>query len=285
MGKDREQNNNPESIIPQEATLTPQEIGFIKDAKKVIRGHLARTILVASAVLAGAGVIAVEKTGSFNPLASHVGSANHLVINNLHESYKQLIDMLPEAEKAEANAITVTFNFKNNSGSPQNDMYIDFHDDDPGNSNQDAIFVRGDLTCSPDSGNSPDHKWNCSSVAPITSNAPDGSGCSDTLVCIAEERFTYDCSANAHLIAVMHWGTRPSGSGNGAGAQEGSAAGSCSVGVGGIAELPNVKALPQESAQSSDNEITPFEIGGAVAVATALTAAGAALHSRRKRSS
>ncbi|OGE10871.1 hypothetical protein A3A60_02745 [Candidatus Curtissbacteria bacterium RIFCSPLOWO2_01_FULL_42_26] len=82
-------------------------------------------------------------------------------------------------------------------------------------------------------------------------------------------------------VTSWAWGTRPSGSG---GEAEGGVSGTCSDGVGGIAKLADVKALPQEFAQSSDNNLTPFEIGGAVAVAGAFTAAGTLLYSRRNRS-
>src|SRR3990167_3369375 len=98
----REQRPNIETAAFQETTLTPEETGFIKEAKKVITGHLARTILVFSAVLAGAGIVTAEKTGSFDPITNPVNSANHLVLNNLDRSYEQLIDKLPEVEVVSA---------------------------------------------------------------------------------------------------------------------------------------------------------------------------------------
>jgi len=57
---------------------------------------------VAAVSIATAGVAAVEKTGFFDPLTSSVESASHLVLDNLHKSYDQLIDKLPEVEKAQA---------------------------------------------------------------------------------------------------------------------------------------------------------------------------------------
>lgn len=63
---------------------------------------------VAAISIAAAGGAAVEKFGSFDPLTNPVESANHLVLNNLYESYKQLIDRLPEVGKAEAAAVTST---------------------------------------------------------------------------------------------------------------------------------------------------------------------------------
>lgn len=83
-----------EATAPQE-TLTPGERRSVKDAKRIIGNHLTRTILIVSAVLAGVGAAAVEKSDSFDPLASSAGSANHLVLNNLHRAYDQLIDELP----------------------------------------------------------------------------------------------------------------------------------------------------------------------------------------------
>src|SRR3990167_5514207 len=114
MGKERpiDQSSYSEGVAGQDAPLTSIEGDFVKDAKKVISGHLARTVLVVSAVLAGAGIVA-EKTGSFDPLASSVESANHLVLNNLDKSYDQLVDKLPEVEDAEANPINIVTNLPN----------------------------------------------------------------------------------------------------------------------------------------------------------------------------
>ena len=71
----RAQYTDIETAVPQEITLTWRERRFVKNAKKVIGGHLARTILIMSAVLAGAGIGTVEKSGSFDPLANSVASA------------------------------------------------------------------------------------------------------------------------------------------------------------------------------------------------------------------
>jgi len=57
---------------------------------------------VATMSLAAGGIVAVEKTGVFDPLASSVDSANHLVLKTPHKAYEQLIEMLPGAENAEA---------------------------------------------------------------------------------------------------------------------------------------------------------------------------------------
>ena len=67
MGKERpiDQSSYSEGVAGQDAPLTSIEGDFVKDAKKVISGHLARTVLVVSAVLAGAGIIAVEKAEAY----------------------------------------------------------------------------------------------------------------------------------------------------------------------------------------------------------------------------
>ena len=251
---------------------------------------------VAAVSVLAAGGVAVEKTGLFDPLASSVESANHLVLNNLRNSYNQLIDSLPEVEKAEANAIQVTFNFTNNSGSPQYQMYINFHDNDIANSDQDAIFVSGDLTCSPDSGSSPDHKWNCSGpvIQPIIQlpfpsgcgilfNQPCCEGIGNLEACTAVEKFQYDCSANAHLIADAYWGTRPQAP-QVSSAAEAQVSGASSCSVGGIAQLPDVESSPQDMNSEKSKDYTTSIAAGVAAVAAAVAATGAALYSRRNRS-
>ena len=57
----REQDTNMGAAASQEITFTPQEIEFVKNTKKVIGRYAARAILVVSAVLAGAGIVATEK--------------------------------------------------------------------------------------------------------------------------------------------------------------------------------------------------------------------------------
>lgn len=61
MERETQRHSEVEVTAPQE-TLTPEERRFVRDAKKVIAGHLARAALIFSAVLAGAGVATEEKS-------------------------------------------------------------------------------------------------------------------------------------------------------------------------------------------------------------------------------
>ena len=108
---------------------------------------------VAAISIAAAGAVAVEKSGSFDTLSAPANSASHLVLNNLHNSFEQLIDKLPEVEKAEAVTTQKTFNFVNNTGFGQGYLYIDFDDV--------AHRLNGDGSCSSVSGDYWDDKWNC----------------------------------------------------------------------------------------------------------------------------
>lgn len=78
----------------------------------------------------------------------------------------------------------------------------------------------------------------------------------------------------------------PGGSGSGAGDREGNAAGtgSCSVSVGGIAELPDVEAIPQNMNSEKSRDYTTPIAGGIVATLAAVAATGAAMYIRKSRS-
>lgn len=73
-----EQNTYFESIKLQETPLTPTERKFVKGAKKVIGGYLARTVLIFSAVLAGAGVV-LENAEAQGPYTQNVNVDGHTV--------------------------------------------------------------------------------------------------------------------------------------------------------------------------------------------------------------
>lgn len=69
-------------------------------AKRNRLNIVARSVAVVS--ITAAGVAAVEAAASFDLLPNPVDSANHLVLTDLHKSYEELIDKLPEVGSAEA---------------------------------------------------------------------------------------------------------------------------------------------------------------------------------------
>lgn len=278
---------------------------------------------VAAILTAAAGAAAVEKTGSFDPLTNPANSANHLVLNDLHDSYNMLIDKLPEVDKAEAtscnsddtiasSATAPNGNFLNVCGqsgsgilewrlynSSKTELSGGFFFTDDGSAAKAGLWVTPDSTFllmfSAYGGLS---QWSI--------YGPDGAWLTSVYLSLAGYSLlsVNDISDNKFRIRACNtitdslYNTTFASNGNKLWWTEGE---TCSnplptptststpvpptppPGVGGIAHLPDVEALPQESAQSSDNNITPFEIGGAMAVAGALTAAGV-LYTRRNRS-
>lgn len=255
-GSERSTGHYIEGVEPQDTPLIQDERAFVKDAKRVIGRHLARTVLIVGAVLAGAGVV-VEKTGSFDPLSNPVDSANHPVLNDLHNSYEHLVDKLPEVDKAEADAALVTFIIENRTGATHNALQITF---DPA-TDSGVTFVSGTFTCSPAG---PD-KFNCSggSIAPETLDNFGRYECvTAPFVCFVGETFTGD-SWSLRISSTV-WSTSSVSS------------------VGGIAELPNVETSPQNiTSEKSTDYATPIAEGIAGAVAAA-GAVGAGLYIRRK---
>ena len=277
----RAQYTDIEATTPQETTLTPCERRFVKDAKRIIGNHLTRTILIASAVLAGAGIVAGEKSGSFDPLASSVNSASHLVLKDLHRAYDQLINELPKVENEEA-ALTCskTFHLVNDSGDPQTKLWIDFDPETDTNVN----FDSGDISCT-DAGQD---KFNCSGSTVIVFLSEDGT-CPlgpGLYPCTADETFLYDYVSPGPQLTIANWGWGPRPAGQSplkAVEQEQTADNSCPGSVGGIAELPDLSNSPQDTtSQQSEDNIVPIAAGVAAA-AGALTAGGALLYSRRRR--
>jgi len=286
MSKERsiDQSSYSKGEAGQDIALTPVEREFVKDSKNVISGHLARTVLIASAVLAGAGIVA-EKSGSFDLLPNPVDSANHLVLKGLDKSYDQLIDKLPEVKDAEANPVlyTIETNLTNRpAGAIGGVAYFDFDYTTHlvTNSFKNAI----DWHCYPVGPNrvppNDSDKFTCG-VCPANSNRPPHVG-------EALKIYFFNTGLNLHITA-QDWGPRPSGGGAEAG--EGSAAGSGSCSVGGIAQQPDVEALPQDitsepqdiTSEKSKDYTTPIAVGIAGAVVAAVAATGAALHIRRNR--
>ena len=208
---------------------------------------------VAAISIAAAGVAAAEKSGLFDPLDS-VGSANHLVLSNLHNSYEQLIDNLPKAEKAEAlSTMVITIgcsrdglNHLHVSGSVVTDAAP------PVGINAVAIALKQTnnpaVTASGATGANGNYD---------IANAPAG---------FIEENVTYKFTKTGYDDINDNF--------------------ECAIGksVGGISELPNVKALPQDTTSEKSNDNT-VPIAAGIAAAGAITAAAAALYIRRNRPS
>ena len=280
---------------------------------------MARTVLIVSAVLAGAGTVAAEKSGLFDPVASFVDSANHLALNNLHKSYEQLIDKLPEVEKAEAAppAPEVTYP-SSNPGVPNTNCnegeIIDFTPHSRtvyvNQSTYKAFTV--DACLNTDSGlevrlveedGTTDDTLGKITVASLI---PDSNGATSM-----EITFYLDCvdggwwlpnkivgssgysqEGDASLaIETDYAATFPPEIGNSfdnVGNETGAAQMSCldvkSGGVGGIAELPEISE-PQKNITSEKTTDKTIPIAaGVAAAAAAVTATGAALYIRRNRS-
>lgn len=344
MGKEisRDQNIDTGVAASQEATFTPQEIGFIKEAKRIIGQHLTRTILVVSAVLAGTGIIVAEKSGSFDPLDSRVDSAKHLVLNNLHKSYEQLIDTLPEVEKAEATPPDpVTWNpslnplitITNGNCEPEK---IDFTPHSTTMHVGDHLAFTVDACLNQDlqiffklvevDGASDDTLDRISVSTSDIFNGAQTVGIKFYLDCVdgftrydpnrvvGAYSYSQDFDSSADLAVEIEYDPIypdytnytdnvgadtgvakikcldvgcSSGSGSGTEIQDGNtAAGSCSGGsVGGILEEPDVESFSQDIASEKNPDYTvPITAGLASAVA-AVTIAGAAFYTNRKRSS
>ena len=234
---------------------------------------------LAAISIAAAGVAAVEGAASFDLLPNPVESANHLVLNNLHNSYKQLIDKSsPKVEKAEAaQPLTIVSNLTRRPADDINGTvaYFDF---DYTTHLVLASFVEAPgWSCRPVG---PDvalpnesNKFNCSTYCTPHNPVPAIGG--------ALKIAFFNTSKDLHFTAQF-WGRRPTGAG--AEAQEGSTAGSCSGGVGGIAELPDVKGLPQNMNSEKSKDYTTPIAAGVAAVAAAVATTGAVLYSRRNRS-
>ena len=230
---------------------------------------------VAAISIAAAGAAAVEKFGSFDLLPNPVDSANHLVLNNLHESYEQLIDKLPEVEKAEAAEAPKTCNWvvlltlyhcvvtqqpaakirvvatdhiAINTPTLEEFLGIPYWQDHICHANVTDVNLNSiDATVVVDAEN--DH---CDTFGPYPVNVN-------------------ICASN------VGW---PAGTESG----EIAGSGSCSSGVGGIAALPEVRELPQNMTSEKSKDYTnPIAVGIAGAVA-AITATGAVLYTRRNRS-
>src|SRR3989344_432953 len=79
-----------------------------RESRKENFAHRNRLNIVARSLAAisitAAGVGAAEKSGAFDLLEGPVDSANHLVLDTPHKAYEKLIDKLPGAENAEAQA-------------------------------------------------------------------------------------------------------------------------------------------------------------------------------------
>ena len=284
-----EQSAYLEGVAEQDTPLTPNERAFVKDAKKVIGNYWARSVLIVSAVLAGTGIVAAEKTGSFYPFTNSVDSANHLLLNNLHDSYEQLVDKLPSVEKAEAaDDRSRKFSFQNRSGANQTALWLTFSNND----NIDGVaFNSGTEPCTDIGANN--LKFDCSgtqTISYITSEtgcgflflSPCCLGTGNLAPCTATETFRYTVS---NLCAVLElsdsgWGTRPANRSPQV-AGQGQAAGSCSVG--GIAQLPEISDSSQNITPEKTKDYTlPIEAGVAGTVA-AVVAGGVLLYSRRNR--
>lgn len=183
--------------------------------------------------------------------------------------YLQLINNLPNTEKAEASLLNRTFNFPNDSGSPQDHGYVNFRE------SKVAHFKSGDLSCSSVSGDYADDQWNCS--GPIIYISP----CIDPPTCIAVETFAYECSQGT-LEADWFWGQRPTNAPQ-VSAKQVSTNDVCSS-VGGVAEAPDLNQLNENlDTKNKDNTLTIAS--GVAAAAAAITATGAAFYINRRRSS
>jgi len=232
---------------------------------------------VAAVSVAAAGAVAVEKTGLFDPLTNPVESANHLVLNNLDEAYKQLIDKLPEVEKAEANPINIETNLPTRPAGTNGtiarfafddftNLVVDSFNNAPG-WNCTARSNPGDTTYG--------DKFNCFTY------------CNNPVPAIGgalKIRF-FNTGKDLH-ITDQTWGVLwPSPAGAEAGDQEGSAAGtggSCSVG--GIMEAQDLSNLPQNMDSEKSRDYTAPIAAGIGAAVAAVAATGGVLYSRRKRS-
>ena len=321
---------------------------------------VARSVAAISVV--AAGIAAVEKSGLFDPLANHVDSANHLVLNNLHESYEQLVDKLPEVENAEAQTgvddIVVgqkTIAIIPETGATQDDIeyiravIVNLVNDSPVNfttyvneSSVNSIIVRvyrnnttvlgGKVLCQPPGGSgsnvvridladndviadylevfSADDKQiiyftkNQQTLAhefghlnytdcddPSLKENPVlieiGAGWTRTRYgyCRLSDNKTVsdiEVGPDRHqgVLNVSRWRSDRVGAG-GAWPDE-----VCSEdAVGGIVKQPDVEALPQDIASEKNPDYTtPIAAGVAAAITGTLTAAGAVLYIRRKRS-
>ena len=201
-----EQGSYFESFKPQDTPLTPTERAFAKDAKKVIAGHLARTVLIVSAVLAGAGVV-VEPSHD-NPLAIH-------------------------SNTAEAVSRSVKFTIENRTGSPQTELTITL-----GNTNANIVFLRGDKPCT----NTSDDIFHCSSSAVVASYTVYGD-CPSGFSCKVSETFGYDACPTPTETHVWGSGSGRSSSKEEVEAVAVAGGESCDA-VGGIAEPPPLREAP-----------------------------------------
>lgn len=205
---------------------------------------VARSVAVVG--IAAAGAAAVEKTGLFDPLESSVNSANHLVLNNLRKSYEQLIDTLPEVEKAEAAAVasTCTFPAITSVGECNNPIGDGYHI---------AILLPG-KTCH----------------ANVHQGNPGSDGVFDVQVvenivnCTTFDGSPLPVNATFCCADAAPKPTPKS--------------------VGGIAELPDVNALPQNIDSEKSTDYTLPIAAGITAAVAAAAATGGVLYSRRNRS-
>ena len=209
---------------------------------------------VAAISIAAAGVAVVEETGSFDPITNPVNSANHLVLNNLHNSYEQLIDKLPEVEKAQAavaaktcrrNYLSTTFNCTGTNMPVVDNDHIAI---------KSAQVTGSDHICHADVTDA----GSISVTATIKIN--------DTLNYLCDFFDFGDPPNYSKTIEVFNFSPTPI------------------PGVGGITELSDVEALPQDMNSEKSTDYTTPIAAGLAAAAAAVAATGAVLYSRKNRS-
>ena len=268
---------------------------------------VARSAAAISIVAAGA--VVVEEFGSFDPLTNPVESANHLVLKDLHKSYEQLIDKLPEVEKAEAttscdsgdtlvsSATAPNGNFLNvcnGGGTIEWTLYKSSKAVLNGPNtffSSDGSVAKAGLYVTPDSafllllntsaGLNEALIYSSSGVLGSKTHFAVGSG-----GYILES--VSGISANTFRIKACHTPTNTlydntfDSNGN---LISGTTGGICGgSGVGGITELSDVEALPQNMTSGKNKDYTTPIAAGVAAATGAIAATGAALYIRKNRS-